>query len=113
MTFLLWLTLVQPGPVLVPHPVPPTWQLCWDHDGVNTEGFLIAVDGVRIADVRPVRAAQSPSYCVPVPSMTPGPHALTVTAYNLTGRAPESDALSVLLISVPTRATGLLIRPSP
>lgn len=104
------LAIVLQAPVLVPFPVPATYQLCWDHDGVNTDGFLVAVDGVRVADVRPSRNAASPFYCVAVPTMTPGAHSLTVTAYNVTGRALESDPLAVVLVGVPTRATGLQIR---
>ena len=112
---LLFLLMVLPPSVAaqipVPHPTPATWQLCWDHDGVNTDGFIIQDGTTRVADVRPIRNVTSPSYCMPFPALTPGPHTLTAIAYNIAGRAPESDPLVISLVLVPTRVTNLQSRP--
>lgn len=108
---LLLLPATAVAQVSVPHPTPATYQLCWDHDGINTDGFLIYDGPTRVADIRPTRNAQAPFYCIPFPALTPGPHTLTAIAYNIAGRAPESDPLVLVLVLVPTRVTNLQTRP--
>lgn len=105
-------------PIPVPYPTPATYQLCWDHDGVNTDGFIVQDGATRIGDVRPARNAQTPFYCIPFPALTPPvagvpppPHPLTVTAYNVAGRALDSDPLTIVLVLVPARVTNLQARP--
>ena len=91
----------------VPSPTPAAYSIEWAHDGVNLEGFIIQVDGARVADILPERRPDG-TYRVPVPAMTPGAHTITVEAYNVAGRSTPTT-LSVTVMIVPTPVTGLRI----
>ena len=91
----------------VPSPTPAAYSIEWTHDGVNLEGFIVQVDGVRVADLLPERRPDG-TYRVPVPAMTPGAHTITVEAYNVAGRSAPTT-LAVTVMSVPSAVTGLRI----
>lgn len=91
----------------VPSPTPPSTELAFDHDGVNTDGYAIVVDGVRqnLGRLTPVADG---SYRIPFPALTPGDHTLQIVAYNIAGDA-TSATLSVRLVVIPSAPTNLRI----
>ncbi len=91
----------------VPSPTPPSTRIYWDHDGVNTDRYLLIVDGGAPTDLgRPTPTGQT--YATPFPALTPGTHTITICAENVAGRACAAP-LSVAVVVVPTTPTQVRI----
>ena len=91
----------------VPSPTPAATRIAWDHDGVNTDRYLLIVDGGAPTDLgKPTPAGQT--YSVPFPALAPGTHALTLCAENVAGRACAAP-LSVAVVVVPTLPTAVRV----
>jgi len=89
--------------VQVPSPTPASARLMWDHDGVNTDRYLLIVDGGAPTDLgKPTPTAGT--YAVPFPALTPGNHSLVLCAENIAGRGCTAP-LTVALVVVPTMPT--------
>jgi hypothetical protein len=94
----------------VPVPSPNTAKLAWDHDGVNTDGYALAIDGTRAvvqatcAVVATVRSCE-----MPFPALTPGDHVLIVSAFNAAGEA-AADPFRVTVFVAPTKPTNTRIK---
>jgi hypothetical protein len=85
----------------VPFPTPPTVKIGWDHDGVNTDGYALFVDGTRTVIVATCTGTGAARTCdTPFPAMTPGVHVLKVAAFNAAGEA-ESAPLTVTVFVKP------------
>lgn len=83
--------------------------LQWDHNGINVDRWLLTVDAAAPVMVTPTAPATLPvGWSLPFPSLTPGPHTLTVSACNLAG-CGVSDPLVVRVIVVPDKPTTLRI----
>lgn len=97
--------------VSLPSPVPTTTRLCWDHDGVNLDGFSIYLDATPKVDaMKPVPVGTT--YCIPFPAMTPGSHSITITAYNVKGESAKPAPLTLtLIINVPAIPSNIRITP--
>jgi hypothetical protein len=112
LTRLLVLSLLVPlvgtleAQTQVPLPVPANTQIAWDHDGQNTDRYLLTVDGVARDVGKPTPTGTT--YAVAFPAMTPGAHTLSVCAENVAGRAC-SPPVSIALVVVPNAPTTLRI----
>lgn len=90
-------------PVPVPSPVPASARLQWDHDGLNTDRYLLIVDGGTPTDLgKPTPTGQT--YAVPFPALAPGLHTLVLCAENIAGRGCTAP-LSVSLVVIPAVPT--------
>lgn len=90
----------------VPSPTPPSTRIYWDHDGVNTDRYLLIVDGGTPADLgRPTPVGQT--YSTPFPALAPGTHQLVICAENVAGRSCAAP-VSVAVV-VPTLPTAVRI----
>lgn len=105
-------TLILPGlaqaQTQVPSPIPPTTKLAWDHDGINTDRYLIIVDNNSpIIDVgKPTPVGQT--YETAFPPLTPGQHTLVVCAENIAGRGC-SQPFPVSVVVIPSAPASLRI----
>ena len=87
-------------------------KLAWDHDGINTAGYALTVDGTRTdllltpvcAVVSAVRSCE-----IPFPALTPGEHVLIVSAYNVAGES-ASDPFPVVVMVVPGKPVNIKIK---
>jgi len=91
----------------VPSPTPPSTKLAWDHDGVNTDGYKLVVDGAA-TDLGKPAPVTGQTYEVPFPALTPGTHTLIVQACNLAGCA-SSAPFPVQVVVVPAAPGALRI----
>lgn len=110
----LWCTLCLLLPAIgwaqtpVPSPTPPTIKLGWDHDGINTDGYKLSIDGT-VTVITPTCVAGTPRTCeIPFPALTPGNHTILVIAFNAAGEA-ASDPFLVTVFVQPAKATNLRI----
>lgn len=94
----------------VPSPTPAATKLAFDHDGVNTDGYKLQVDGGEKVAITPTCAVVGAvRTCeVPFPALTPGNHTLTIIAWNIAGEA-SSDPFVVTMVVVPGKATNIRI----
>jgi hypothetical protein len=94
----------------VPSPTPASTRLAFDHDGVNTDGYKLAIDGgVSTVVVAACAVVASVRTCdVPFPALTPGAHSLVVLAFNAAGEA-ASDPFAVVMFVQPAKAVNLRI----
>lgn len=93
----------------VPSPTPPTTTLWWDHDGVNTSGYALTVDGVRAVVDATCSVREGVRQCIiPFPALTPGNHVLIVSAFNDAGEA-LSDPFPVIVFVQPAKPTNIKI----
>jgi hypothetical protein len=90
----------------VPSPVPANTKIAWDHDGQNTDRYLLDVDGVATDVGKPTPVGTT--YAVAFPAMTPGTHTLKVCAENVSGRACSAP-FPIALVAVPNAPTTLRI----
>lgn len=91
----------------VPSPTPATTRILWDHDGINTDRYLLIVDGGTPVDLgRPTPVGQT--YSTPFPALTPGTHTLVICAENVAGRSCAAP-VSVAVVVVPTTPTAVRI----
>lgn len=91
----------------VPSPTPPSTRIYWDHDGINTDRYVLIVDGGTPVDLgRPTPTGQT--YATPFPALTPGTHTLVICAENVAGRSCAAP-LSVAVVVVPTTPTQVRI----
>lgn len=91
----------------VPSPTPATTRVMWDHDGINTDRYLLIVDGGTPTDLgKPTPTGQT--YSTAFPALTPGTHSLVICAENIAGRACAAP-LSVAVVVVPTTPTQVRI----
>lgn len=113
LTFIILLLLVSPTLLgQTPAPTPPgAAQLAWDHDGVDTTGYALVVDGVR-TDLGAVARQPDNTYRAPFPTLTRGNHILVVEAYNLAGRAASAE-FQVRVVGVPAVPSNLRLVPGP
>jgi hypothetical protein len=111
--FVLILVLValpSAGQTPVPSPTPPATLLSWDHDGVNTDGYALAVDGVRSVVTATCAVVASVRSCtVPFPALTPGQHTLIVSAYNVAGES-AADPFLVNVVVKPLKPVNIRIK---
>ena len=89
-----------------PVPATPTSQLAFDHDGVDTSGYELQVDGGAWAPVG-VTVQQTGVRVMNLPALTPGPHTLAVRACGPGGCSGPSNTLDVQLVVVPSVPTQL------
>ena len=91
----------------VPSPTPASTRIAWDHDGANTDRYLLIVDGGVPTDLgKPTPTGQT--YAVPFPALAPGTHAIQICAENVAGRACAAP-LSVAVVVVPTLPAAVRI----
>lgn len=91
----------------VPSPTPSTYNLQWDHDGVNLDGFKFYIDGT-VSDLGLVIRRPDGTYRIPFPALTPGTHTLEVSAYNIAGESGKA-VLSIRVVVIPADPTNLII----
>jgi hypothetical protein len=91
----------------VPSPVPASTRIAFDHDGVNTDRYVLTVDGVD-KDLGKLAPVAGTTYETPFPSTTPGAHVLTVCAVNVAGRACSSP-FPISVVVTPNAPTTLRI----
>jgi len=93
----------------VPSPTPASTRLQFDHDGVNTDGYRLQIDGGEKLLVTANCVAGTVRTCdIPFPALTPGAHTLVVIAWNIAGEA-ASDPFLVSVVVVPAKATNIRI----
>lgn len=92
----------------VPSPTPTTYLACWDHDGINVDGFRMFSDGSQVFSGSPARRPDG-SYCTPFPALTPGDHQLAVEAFNIAGPSKGRAVLNVRLVVIPSDAGNVRI----
>ena len=93
----------------VPSPTPPNFRLAWDHDGINTDGYSLSIDGARTL-ITPVCTGTAPRICeIPFPALTPGTHAIVIGAFNEAGEAVSAPALSLSVFVKPSDPTNVRI----
>lgn len=97
---LLAVLLSTVGAQAQPTPVLPTAQLAFDHDGVDTDRYELAVDGGEWA-ATPATGVDG-VYTAALPALTPGQHTLVVRACGLAGCSVGSNVLTVRLVVVPS-----------
>lgn len=91
----------------VPSPTPPSTRIYWDHDGINTDRYLLIVDGGTPTDLgKPTPTGQT--YSTPFPALAPGTHQLVICAENVAGRSCAAP-VSVAVVVVPTLPTAVRI----
>ena len=92
-------------------PLPTTSKLSWDHDGVNTDGYKLQIDGGEKLAVTATCAITSGvrSCEIPFPALTPGNHTLIVIAWNIAGEA-GSDPFAVTVVVVPAKPVNIRIK---
>lgn len=103
---LVALLLAPVSAVAQPVPATPTSQLAFDHDGVDTAGYELQVDGGAWTPVG-VTVQQTGVRVMNLPALTPGPHTLAVRACGPGGCSGPSNALEVQLVVVPSVPTQL------
>jgi hypothetical protein len=91
----------------VPSPVPPTYKLTWDHDGINVSQWTVTIDDGLASGVVPTpmggACALDGTICswqIPFPALTPGTHTLRVSACNVAG-CGVSEPFAVVVVVVP------------
>ena len=109
MLALLALLLAPVAAAAQPTPVLPTSQLAWDHDGVDTDGYELQVDGGDWTAVATSPGEGPGVFIAAMPSLTPGSHTLAVRACGLAGCSEGSEVLTVRLVVVPTRPGNLRV----
>jgi hypothetical protein len=89
-------------------PVPPTTMLAFDHDGLNTDGYALWVDGVR--QTVTTTLVGTTERRTAFPAMTPGTHTIEFTAFVMVDGvaidSAKSPTLTVRIVVVPV-APGL------
>ncbi len=91
----------------VPSPTPASTRIAWDHDGANTDRYLLIVDGGAPTDLgKPTPTGQT--YSTAFPALTPGTHSLVICAENIAGRACAAP-LTVAVVVVPTMPAAVRI----
>lgn len=65
--------------------------LAWDHDGVNTDGYITVVDGVRSAPTVGTCSGTAPRTCTALITLdtTKPSHTLSVIAFNAVYEVPS------------------------
>jgi hypothetical protein len=89
----------------VPSPVPASTRIAFDHDGQNTDKYLLTVDGVD-KDLGKLTPVNGTTYETPFPATTPGAHVLTVCAANIAGRSCSAP-FPVSVVATPNAPTTL------
>ena len=92
----------------VPSPTPTNWFLAWDHNGINVDGFKLFIDGGNVFDLGLPTPEPDGKYLSPFPALTPGPHTLEVSAFNVAGESGKAT-LVVNVVVVPADPTNLII----
>jgi hypothetical protein len=105
-TFLVFVWL---GVLLAQTPGPPkTYTLQWNHDGANTDNYVILVDGVNTLTVPLTACTGTPKVCTsPLTMTTNVNHVVIVQAVNVFGAA-SSDPFSAAPPS--SRPVGVVVR---
>lgn len=94
----------------VPVPSPNTLKLAWDHDGLNTDGYALTVDGVRAVVTPTCAVVNTVRTCeMPFPALTPGDHTLIVSAFNAAGEA-SADPLLVTVFVKPAKPGNVRLK---
>jgi hypothetical protein len=77
-------------------------SVTFTHNGQNTTGYRVKVDGTTIADVA-VSVLQAGSALIAVPAGlgTRGAHSLTATAYNQDGETPSIPLIVTAVLPAP------------
>ncbi len=89
-------------------PVPTSTYLAFDHDGMNTDGYRLYVDGGAATAL--LITAVNGHWETTFPALTPGPHTLIVRAFNTAGESPDSNVLAVrVVVTIPTAVSNLRI----
>jgi hypothetical protein len=108
-TLAAWLALAASAAAQaqVPSPIPATTRIAFDHDGQNTDRYLLVVDGTA-GDLGKLTPASGTTYEIAFPALTPGAHTLAVCAENIAGRAC-SPPFPVSVIVQPQTPSNLRI----
>ena len=91
----------------VPSPTPATVKLAFDHDGANTDNYVLVIDGTAQSLGKLVPVAGQ-NYEVPFPALIPGQHTLLLCAENIAGRSC-STPFQVQMVVQPTPPSSLRI----
>jgi hypothetical protein len=86
-----------PALAQVPSPTPGTVKIGFDHDGINTDGYALIVDGTR-ATVTPTCAGTPRTCTIPFPALTPGTHTFVIAAFNAAGEATSTPVSWVVFV---------------
>jgi hypothetical protein len=83
--------------------------------GVSAFTYRAYVDGAAtgVVLVGPACTGTATPYAcqAPLPTLTPGPHAITLSAANAAGEGPKSAAFAITVIVAPPAPTNLRILP--
>lgn len=79
------------------------------HDGVNTSGYRVYVDGAQVGKDVPVSALANGTITQDVPGQVRGPHALVVGAFNADAESRSAPLAIVALVPPPRAPTNLQI----
>lgn len=107
-TFVLALVVgLAMAPLVVARQSTQTYTCSWTHDGVNTTGYAIAIDGTR-AVVSPTctGTGDTRSCSTPITMTTGAAHTVIVTAFNDFGEA-AADPFSA---GPPGKAKAVLVK---
>ena len=104
---LLIVLLFVAAPVAAQTSVPANavLTLAADHDGANTDGYRVYVDGVKVSDV-PKTALVAGVLTATVPAQKPGPHTVQLAAYNAVAEV-KSDPVTFTALQTPLKPSNL------
>ena len=100
------------GALVAAQSVPPpnaAFVLAFDHNGVDTTGYRLFVDNVKVGADLPVSALQAGSASFNVPGVGPGPHSIRVTAFGPGGETSSAALTFTVPQLPPTAPTNLRI----
>jgi hypothetical protein len=104
-----FLAAAQTVPALAPG---VAFRVALDHDGANTSGYRLLVDGVQVGGDLPMTALAGGVVTATVPGQMSGPHAISLVPVNASGAATGNPVLTVDVV-VPLPRAGSNLRRVP
>lgn len=83
------------------------FRIAADHDGVDTDGYRLYVDGAQVGSDIPVSARVNGTLVVDVPGLARGSHTLALGAFNEGGEGRSQPFTFEAVRRAPTAPTGL------
>lgn len=97
----------------VPHPIPTTTMIAWDHDGQNVERFELIING-EMQNLGALTPHSGNEYRVPFPALVPGLYIFVVQACAQTACAASAELqVSVFTLGTPENLRILQVPIDP